>query len=232
MFLLIKVYCMQMMRLFIDRVDINLINLAGFTTLDMILQDRTQSDDRNRKLIRGLLLRSGAVRASALATVPKLADSLKTKMSWREKWIISDYRKKLYMSNEDRNVILLTAVLFATANYEAVLDSPFDNDNAGSFFFTLINNIAFLASMVEIYLHLPSHCGILRLVLPLVIFNYSLIRIKLQVIIIAVFLILFYYSKLAVTLHKFVPIIVYKKSMKIKCSIFKHCSSFHRELTA
>ena len=127
-----------MMNLFIQRVDINVTNLAGLTTLDIILtQDQfTQSKSRNQKLMKGILLRNGAIKASALANVPKLADSIKTKMSWREKWIISDYRKKLYLSNEDRNIILLAAVLFATANYEAVLDSSSsdDNHNAGSFF--------------------------------------------------------------------------------------------------
>ena len=229
-----------MVRLIIDRVDVNAKNSAGLTALD-ISQDLTQP---NGPKLRLMLLRGGALRASSLPTIPKLADSLKSKMSWHEKWIISDYRKRLYLSNEERNIILLVAVLFATANYQSALDSFSKDENHAAIpfykiaihtLFNLVNNIAFLASMVEIYIHLPTDCRILRLVLPLVICNYALVNFTsgyLLLPFISLMMFLFYHSKLAIILHKFVPILVQKKVMEMKIAIFKHCSSFHKDLMA
>ncbi|EXC26788.1 Ankyrin repeat-containing protein [Morus notabilis] len=236
----------KMVRLIIDRIDLNAKNSAGLTALD-ISPEQTQPNSGTLKL---MLHRAGALKASALPTVPKLADSLKSKMSWREKWIISDYRKRLYLSNEDRNIILLVAVLFATANYQAALDSfsKGDDDDPSTYFayysdgvvraiFSLVNKIAFLASMVVIYLHLPADCGILRLVLPLVICNYAVMKIYREIsfslmLCVIFFMILCYHSKLAIILHKYVPIFVQKRVMKMKITILDRCSSFHRELVA
>ncbi|GMN30942.1 hypothetical protein TIFTF001_003031 [Ficus carica] len=222
---------LQMVSLLIGRIDINAKNLAGLTALDV---SQNQPQPESSKL-RRMLLRGGARRALSLPTIPKLADSLKSNMSWQEKWIVSNYRQKLYLSNEDRNVILLVAVLFATANYEAALDSYKDNEYANfvRILFKLINNIAFLASMVEIYLYLPTDCGILRLVLPLVICNYAVINSmewspKLMPLIF-VLLILFYYSKWAIIIHRCVPILVKKKVVKMKIGLFKRFSGFHKD---
>lgn len=224
----------EMVSLIINRTEVNAKNTAGLTALD-ISQDQTQP---NSSKLRHMLLRGGGLKASSLPVVPKLADSLKSKMSWREKWIISDYRKRLYLSNEDRNIILLVAVLFATANYQAALDSSdgSDVDSIGYYIptiFKLVNNIAFFASMVEIYLHLPADCGILRLVLPLVVCNYavsSFTHESLVLMLCLACLMVLFYSKLAIILHKYVPIFVQKKVVKMKIAIFNRCSSFHREL--
>ncbi|KAL5558098.1 hypothetical protein UlMin_034309 [Ulmus minor] len=219
----------EMVKLFINRADINAKNLEGSTALDIIEMGQRRFDCKELRL---MLLRSGALNGSLLPHVPTLADSLKTKMSWHQKWIISDYRKNLYLSSENRNIILVVAVLFATANYQAVLEAPSSDKGARlsgirSVIFASVNNIAFLASMVEIYFHLPRGCdSSLRIVLPLVIFNFALIHIGLDsIFIIAIFMVLFYWSKLVVLVHKFFPLRSYKKSLEVKCSLFKHCSN-------
>ncbi|KAL5551332.1 hypothetical protein UlMin_001508 [Ulmus minor] len=215
---------LEMVKLFIKRADINAKNFAGLTALD-ILEDQRQ--DYNEKL-RLMLLQGGALRRSSRPCLPTLADSLSTKTSWHEKWIISHYRKFLYMSYEERNIILLVAVLFATSNYQALLTKLSSSHHS-----SLINNTAFLASMIEIYFHLPRGSGILQLVLPLVVLYVMLTSwdgpLPMSMFIV---LFIFYFSKLPIILNKFIPILVYRKSLEIRLSMLKHCSSFHRMFAA
>ncbi|KAL5551315.1 hypothetical protein UlMin_001491 [Ulmus minor] len=264
---------LEMVKLFIKRADINAKNFAGLTALD-ILEDQRQ--DYNEKL-RLMLLQGGALRRSSRPCLPTLADSLSTKTSWHEKWIISHYRKFLYMSYEERNIILLVAVLFATSNYQALLTKPSSSHDSSSYnslshdsssyhsssyhslshdsssydslservvygydlfsmsmisIYSLINNTAFLASMIEIYFHLPHGSGILQLVLPLVVLYVMLTSWNPLPMSMFIVLFIFYFSKLPVILNKFIPILVYRKSLEIKLSMLTHCSNFHRKFAA
>ena len=238
---------MQMLSLCINRsVDINAKNLAGLTALEIIQDQSNQST--NKKHLRQMLLRGGALKADSLPNVPTYAESLKTKMSRREKWIMSDYRKRLFLSNEDRNIILLVLVLFATGNQQA---APASNtfgvqyssnaiapapapatDNYNSFLYHNFSFMATLASLLEIITHLPSNCRILRWLLLFLIFVYALSSLGDSVLTasITIAILLIYHRQMAVILNKFVPILVHKQSEKIKCSILKNFSRFLGEL--
>ncbi|BFG31263.1 hypothetical protein CerSpe_175370 [Prunus speciosa] len=109
----------QVVRLLIKRVDLNAKNLEGLTALDMSLQGPVY----NTEMI-NLLFRNGALGASSLPKVSSLADSLRKEMSWTEKWILCSYLSKYCMSNENRNALLVVAVLIATATFQAVLSPP------------------------------------------------------------------------------------------------------------
>lgn len=231
---------MQMLSLYINRsVDINAKNLAGLTALDIIQDQSNQST--NKKHLRQMLLRGGALKADSLPNVPTYAESLKTKMSRREKWIISDYRKRLFLSNEDRNIILLVLVLFATGNQQAapasntfgVAPAPAPaTDNYHSFLHLNFSFMATLASLLEIITLLPSNFKILRWLLLFLIFGYAFISLAGSVLTasITIAILLIYHRQMAVILNKFVPILVHKQSEKIKCSILKNFSRFLGEL--
>ncbi|KAL5551331.1 hypothetical protein UlMin_001507 [Ulmus minor] len=199
-----------MVKIFIKRADINAKKILGLTALD-ILEDHRQ--DNNEKL-RLMLQHGGALRRY----------SLRKKISWHEKWIISHYRKFLYMSNEERNIILFVAVLFATSNYQAMLSN--------SSLRNMMKTPSFLASMIEICFHLPGGSGVLQLVLPLVILYVMLASWNYIPMTMLIVLFNFYFSKLPIIVNKFVPILVYRKSLEIKLSILKHCSSFRRKSAA
>ena len=217
------IYPPQMVRLFIRRVPVNAKNLAGLTALDVLESQRQLANEKLRRV----LLRGGALKGSLLPSTPTLADALKTKMSLYERCLISDLRRNLHLSNEERNTLLVVAVLFATANYQAVLTNPYMYNELGSIFFYIVNNIAFLASMFEIYLYLPKGRIVLQLVLLLLIFYVLAVTDLGAIFIIKIaFLLIFYYPKLLVILHKYIPISACKKSLEVRHSLFKHYNSF------
>ena len=78
----------------------------------------------------------------------------------------------------------------------------------------------------SLFINLPSNCGVLRLLLLFVICNDALINLRRVLITaaITITMFLFYHSKMAVILHRFVPILVHNKSMKIKSSIYSNVS--------
>lgn len=231
MFELVAASLLQMAKLFINRVDANAKNLAGLTALDIL---ENQGPLANEKL-RRVLLRGGALKGTSLPSAPTVKEALKTKMSWHEKCLISDYRKHLYMSNEDRNTMLVVAVLFATANYQTILNNPYTYEDFGFILFSIVNYIAFLASMFEIYLYLPKGRMVLQLVLLMVISFMLLVASTAPAKFLAIkmtVLIILYYPKLLVILHKFIPITICKKSFEVRHSILKHFRSFHREFEA
>lgn len=208
-----------------NRIDLNKKNLKGSTALD-ILQD--DSRHFNNQKVQHMLLRGGALRGSQLPNVTTQADSMKMKMIWHERWILSHYREKLYMSVEDRNTILVVAALIATANYQAIISVPSNNGPGHKMFSAcVINIIAFLVSLVEIYLNLPQRCGALQLVL-LLILSYMILLLPLSPpsyryisMVQTIIVFLLYYSKWPVLLQKFIPFTSYKKSMDTRLSIVK-----------
>ncbi|XP_062028818.1 ankyrin repeat-containing protein ITN1-like [Rosa rugosa] len=111
----------QVVRLLIKRVDINAKNLEGLTAMD--ISDH-QGMHNNNTEIRSLLLQRGALRASSLPKLPTLANFLRTEMSLLERWVMYSYLTKSCMSNENRNNLLVVAVLIATATFQAVLSPP------------------------------------------------------------------------------------------------------------
>ncbi|PRQ18383.1 putative ankyrin repeat-containing domain, PGG domain-containing protein [Rosa chinensis] len=108
-------------RLLIKRVDINAKNLEGLTAMD--ISDR-QGMLNNNTEIRSLLLQRGALTASSLPKLPTLANFLRTEMSLLERWVMCSYLTKSCLSNENRNNLLVVAVLIATATFQAVLSPP------------------------------------------------------------------------------------------------------------
>ncbi|EXC37939.1 Phytosulfokine receptor 1 [Morus notabilis] len=184
----------EMVRLFINGADVNAKNLVGLTALDVL---ENQKQLANEKLQR-MLLRGGALKGSSLPSIPTNKDAMKTKMSWHEKFLISDFRKKLYMSNDERNTMLVVAVLFATANYQAILNNPYMYEDLSFMLFSFVNHVAFLASMFEIYLYLPKGRMVLQLVVLMVVCFALLMSTWKFLMIEMAFLILVYYPKLLV----------------------------------
>ncbi|XP_050378296.1 ankyrin repeat-containing protein BDA1-like [Argentina anserina] len=112
----------QAVRLLIKRVDINVKNSEGLTAMD--IADRQGSVYINNTDIRSLLLQRGALRASSLPICPTLADSLRKEMSLLERWVLCSHLTRSCMSNENRNSLLVVAVLIATTTFQAVLSPP------------------------------------------------------------------------------------------------------------
>ncbi|KAM5573117.1 ankyrin repeat-containing protein ITN1-like [Rosa sericea] len=111
----------QVVKSLIKRVYINAKNLEGLTAMD--ISDR-QGLLNNNTEIRSLLLQRGALGASSLPELPTLANFLRTEMSVLERWVMYSYLTKICMSNENRNNLLVVAVLIATATFQAVLSPP------------------------------------------------------------------------------------------------------------
>ncbi|XP_038889007.1 ankyrin repeat-containing protein BDA1-like [Benincasa hispida] len=154
-------------------VDIKSKNLKGFSAVDILRQNEflgdkeleEKLDDEHNIIVKQLRL------AKIL---------LKWTLWFIKRLAITDHREIVDMSKEDRNAILVVSVLIATATYQAVLSPPdkekieliYMSYNCRYFTYILFkyfNTLAFVASMIEICLHLPS--GIrytLHLVLPLV----------------------------------------------------------------
>ncbi|XP_050376582.1 ankyrin repeat-containing protein BDA1-like [Argentina anserina] len=111
----------QAVRLLIKRVDMNVKNSEGLTAMDIADRHGSVYNDTD---IRKLVLQRGALGASSLPERPTLADSLKKEMSLLERWVLGSYLTKSCMSNENRNSLLVVAVLIATATFQAVLSPP------------------------------------------------------------------------------------------------------------
>ncbi|KAJ9173316.1 hypothetical protein P3X46_016467 [Hevea brasiliensis] len=104
------------------KVDLNIKNMNGNTALDVLYESQTQMMIRSK--IRKILCRAGALRSSSIPHTTTVADNLSKKRTGLEIWALSRYREKLIMSDQNRNAILVVAVLIATATYQAVLSPP------------------------------------------------------------------------------------------------------------
>lgn len=149
------------------KVDIKSKNLEGLTTVDILREREFLGDRELREKLDG-----GHIILKILKMLSKWT------LSFVKRFVITDHREILHMSKEDRNAILVVSVLIATATYQAILSPP-DKDHSSidtKFLgipyelFKYFNSVAFVASMIEICLHLPSGIGYtIHLVLPLII---------------------------------------------------------------
>ncbi|XP_022931781.1 ankyrin repeat-containing protein BDA1-like [Cucurbita moschata] len=163
----------EMVKLLINKVDMKAKNLEGKTALDIMKEHGLVEDKEVKEMLHGYHILKDI--ASFLRTISLILKRL----------VITDHREIHYISKEDRNAILVVSVLIATATYQAALTPP---NKDGDFFirqykwityqfFVQFNTLAFVASAIEICLHLPSGIDYaLHLVIPLVI-CYALLAI-------------------------------------------------------
>ncbi|KAM6588429.1 hypothetical protein CsatA_011034 [Cannabis sativa] len=222
-----------MVKLLINRIDINAKNFKDLTALDISEQPMCDANIKN------LLHQSGALGASSLPRVTILAEFLTTKMSTLEKLITSTYLRKSCMSNENRNALLVVAVLTATTTFQAVLSPPggiirHSNSLFGFqymapwFCFLAFNTVAFLTSMSEIWFHLPrGFYFLLKLVMPLLLCYMLSLSLTMPVSratpYYMILLLLSQWKAVART-------ILYKRSLEVKLHLLKHCPNLYREL--
>uniref|UniRef100_A0A803PMY0 PGG domain-containing protein n=1 Tax=Cannabis sativa TaxID=3483 RepID=A0A803PMY0_CANSA len=223
----------QMVKLLINRIDINAKNFKDLTALDISEQPMCDANIKN------LLHQSGALGASSLPRVTILAEFLTTKMSTLEKLITTTYLRKSCMSNENRNALLVVAVLTATTTFQAVLSPPgglirhsnslFDFQYMAPWFcFLAFNTVAFLTSMSEIWFHLPrGFYFLLKLVMPLLLCYMLSLSLTMPVSratpYYMILLLLSQWKAVART-------ILYKRSLEVKLHLLKHCPNLYREL--
>ncbi|XP_022971878.1 ankyrin repeat-containing protein BDA1-like [Cucurbita maxima] len=161
----------EMVKLLINKVDMKAKNLEGKTALDIMKERGLVEDKEVKEMLHG---------SHILRDVAKFVCSI---LLFVKRLVITDHPEILYMSKKDRNAILVVYVLIATATYEAALSPPekdmdfFPPEWISYVCFQQLNTVAFVASMIEICVHLPSGIGYaLHLVLPLVI-CYALLAI-------------------------------------------------------
>lgn len=242
---------MQMVKSLINRININAKNLEDLTALDI---SKPPEYDTN---IRILLCQSGALRASSLPRGTNLAGFLTTKVTVLEKWITSTYLRKTCMSNENRNALLMVAVLIATATFQAVLSPPGgfrqgfglntssianstseqDQHSLHAFnymapwiCFLAFNTVAFLTSLSEIWFHLPrGFYFLLKLVVPLLICYMLSLSLTTPVSRVTPFyLILLFISQWKAVAR----LVFFKRSLELKLHLLKHFPNLHKELKA
>ncbi|CAH8301698.1 unnamed protein product [Eruca vesicaria subsp. sativa] len=108
----------------IDFIEVNSLNSNGFTPLDMLLHCGSEPEDTE---IHQLLIQAGAVRSRdqntiqpATTTTPS-EESLMTHKQWIDYF---KHKKDRIPPNEVRSVLLVIAILIATATYQAALSPP------------------------------------------------------------------------------------------------------------
>lgn len=207
------------------KVDFKSKNLEGLTALDML---REREFLGNRELRRKLK----SAHIEKQLRLPKL---LKSTLSFLKRLVITDYHEIENMSKEDRNAILVVAVLIATATYQAMLSPPLNSYGFWRLLyficFSFFNTMAFFASMIEICLHLPSGIGYtLHLVLPLVLCFVLLMPSSLEVntIFVAVTVIVLILMKMSILRQKILGDLKPKKTIQFDA---KRSPSLQRELT-
>ena len=148
-----------MVKLLINKVDMKAKNLEGKTALDIMKEHGHVEDKEVREMLHG---------SHIFKNVAKCLHSI---LLFVKRLVITDYREILYMSKKDRNGILVVSVLIATATYQAALSPPeIDRDFFIQHYkwipyecFVQLNTWAFIASMIEICVHLPSGIGLLSI---------------------------------------------------------------------
>lgn len=110
-----------------DSIEVNSLNSNGFTPLDMLFHFGGEPEDPE---IYQILREAGAVRSRDLDTrqettteneTTQSEESLMTHKQWLDYF---KYKKDRVSPNEVRNVLLVIAILIATATYQAVLSPP------------------------------------------------------------------------------------------------------------
>jgi hypothetical protein len=117
-------YIMQVVRVLLASrydIDINVKNSDGKTAWD-ILQEQTQVDNEE---IRAMLLRGRALPASSLPTVASYATYLRQpKFVFLEKLRRNYFRVRTRRLDDNRNALLVVAILLVTVTYQGVLSPP------------------------------------------------------------------------------------------------------------
>ncbi|KAG7574913.1 Ankyrin repeat-containing domain superfamily [Arabidopsis suecica] len=110
-----------------DLIEVNSLNSNGFTPLDVLFHFGGEPEDSE---IHQILCEAGAVRSRDLDTrqetrmeneTTQSEESLMTHKQWLDYF---KYKKDRVSPNEVRNVLLVIAILIATATYQAVLSPP------------------------------------------------------------------------------------------------------------
>lgn len=153
--LLFHISITQMVRLLLaSKVERTVRNSAGLTALD-VLEDQLQSQpefEEMKRIVRAshscagycdsMLRRACAVKRTSHPVVD-ITDSLREKVTCFQKIRLYLYRSSMCITNENRDAVLVVAVLIATATYQAALtpsaviegsgktDSTFNNEIVG-----------------------------------------------------------------------------------------------------
>nr|XP_027124391.1 ankyrin repeat-containing protein BDA1-like [Coffea arabica] len=120
----------KVVKLLINEVRINEQNLEGLTCLDAFMGLATTRDERIAKALRG----AGAKRSLSLRPAETLADFLSSKASFTRKVFrqMIEFDASIDgLSSDMRNALLVVAVLFVTATYQAVLSPPGGTSSGG-----------------------------------------------------------------------------------------------------
>ncbi|XP_071927582.1 ankyrin repeat-containing protein BDA1-like [Coffea arabica] len=120
----------KVVKLLINEVRINEQNLEGLTCLDAFMGLATTRDERIAKALRG----AGAKRSLSLRPVETLADFLSSRESFTRKVFrqMIEFDASIDgLSSDMRNALLVVAVLFVTATYQAVLSPPGGTSSGG-----------------------------------------------------------------------------------------------------
>ena len=118
---LVAILDLQVAKILLDcGVKVNVKNSDGLTALD-ISELQMQVDNRE---VKKLLNHAKASKASSVASSEDQKDYLRSKITFKERLVISVVRFKKNITNDTRNVLLVVAVLIATATYQAALSPP------------------------------------------------------------------------------------------------------------
>ncbi|KAA8525997.1 hypothetical protein F0562_007903 [Nyssa sinensis] len=172
---------MDVMKLLINKVNKNDRNSEGLTALDIVSWLPQEVD---KKEVEHIFCHAGAKNASSSslpAIVFTLADLLSRPEGFNERWLRYVINRQRKISSDLRNVILVVAVLVATASYQTVLNPPGGVGQGksvmakGSFFvFAFLNSTAFVAAMavIVVVLHINYFSLLLHLALFFLMSSY------------------------------------------------------------
>ncbi|KAA8526000.1 hypothetical protein F0562_007900 [Nyssa sinensis] len=171
----------KVMKLLINKVKKNDRNSEGLTALDIVSWLPQEVD---KKEVEHILCHAGAKNASSSslpARVSTLADLLSLPEGFNERWLRYVINRQRKISSDLRNVILVVAVLVATASYQAVLNPPGGVGHGKSamakdsfFVFAFLNSTAFVASMavIVVVLHINYFSLLLHIALFFLMSSY------------------------------------------------------------
>ncbi|KAJ4726467.1 Ankyrin repeat-containing protein [Melia azedarach] len=230
----------QMVRLLLaSKVERTVRNSAGLTALD-VLEDQLQSQpefEEMKRIVRAshscagycdsMLRRACAVKRTSHPVVD-ITDSLREKVTCFQKIRLYLYRSSMCITNENRDAVLVVAVLIATATYQAALtpsaviegsgktDSTFNNEIVGEESYALPYGSSHLS---------PTVIKVLRslfLVGNVAAFSISMLVIRRN---------LPNGTSTSLLAASFITS-SNRRFMKVSASILKHYRSFRNEMTA
>ncbi|KAA8525994.1 hypothetical protein F0562_007906 [Nyssa sinensis] len=111
----------QVAELLVDKVNINARNSDGLTARDLLLQ---LSSQQNISEFKKILSNKRAKGASSLPEDETLAEILRPKLPFYERWARFVFRMQRELTSSMRENLLVVAVLIVTATYQAALQPP------------------------------------------------------------------------------------------------------------